>query len=74
MDASEKRAWHEYDDAAEWCARRGVKGSVGDLLPALMSAECAALIDDDTEAFAERVRGFAYAHAMELARTVERVA
>jgi hypothetical protein len=52
----------EYDKACEWCAARGLTGT--GVLP-LLSAECRAAIDDDPEAFEERVRGFAYARAME---------
>lgn len=57
--------WGEYDSAAEWCARRGLKGADGDPLPPMLSADCLALINDDPEAFGERVRATAYALAME---------
>lgn len=56
--------WREYDAAAEWCARRGIAGNIGDPLPELLSGDCAALINDDPEAFSERVRQTAYALAM----------
>lgn len=58
-------AWIEYDAAAEWCAKRGLKGKAGDPLPGLMSAEAVNLINDDPEAFETRVRDTAYALAME---------
>ncbi len=56
----------EYDAAAEWCARRGYKGNVGDPLPCNMAADGALkYISDCPESFQERVRQFAYAMAME---------
>ena len=62
---SERAAmWAEYDSAAEWCAKRGLKGIPGDPLPDKMSGACVAEICDHPEAFAERVNGFAYALAM----------
>ncbi len=57
-------AWIEYDSAAEWCARRGLKGNIGDPLPNLMSGAAVALINEDPDAFADRVRLTAYALAM----------
>ena len=57
--------WIEYDFAAEWCAKRGLKGAPGDPLPMLMGAAAVQLINDDPEAFADRVRLTAYALAME---------
>ena len=64
MNAQEaSRAWVEYDFAAAWCAKRGIRGSVGDALPELISDECFRLINDDPEAFEERVRMTAYAIA-----------
>lgn len=55
----------EYDGAAEWCALRGLKGAIGDPLPANMDPQGALLyINADTEAFQERVRQCAYALAM----------
>jgi hypothetical protein len=62
MDANR---WAEYDMAAEWCARRGLKGEAGDPLPNLLSAEVASEISEYPEAFAERVQATAYALAME---------
>lgn len=63
--------WTEYDRAAEWCAKHhpdlAVRGHArdGDLpLPANLSPEARALIEDDPEAFAARVRSTAYALAM----------
>lgn len=55
----------EYDAAAEWCARHGHKGKIGDPLPNLLSTRAQAEIDADPDAFQERVRAFAYAQAME---------
>lgn len=56
----------EYDDTAEWCARGGLNGDIGDLLPANMAAEGALkYINADPEAFQKRVRQFSYAIAME---------
>jgi hypothetical protein len=56
----------EYDAAAEHCARRGLRGAIGDPLPANMDANGAlAWINADPEAFQERVRQFAYGLAME---------
>jgi hypothetical protein len=56
--------WETYDAVAEWCAKRGLKGNVGDPLPNLLSGDVAALINADPEAFARRVRMTAYALAM----------
>jgi hypothetical protein len=58
------RVWTEYDAAADWCAKRGLRGVVGDPLPELISQEVATLIDADPEAFEEHVRMTAYANAM----------
>lgn len=57
--------WAEYDSAAEWCAKRGIKGKVGDPLPNLLSNCVCEEIDSDPEAFERRVREFAYTLAME---------
>lgn len=57
------RVWSEYDSAAEWCATRGLTGRYGDRLPSHLSTITKALIDDDLDAFQERVRGTAYAAA-----------
>lgn len=61
---AERLAWHEYDLAAEWCAKNGSSGEVGSELPANISARTKRLIDNDTDAFADRVRLTAYAIAM----------
>lgn len=58
-------AWQEYDSAAAWCAKRGLKGVEGDPLPEALSSRAQALIDEDPEAFEQRVRDTAYAIAME---------
>lgn len=55
----------EYDAAAEWCARRGQTGKIGDPLPPMLSAATLEEINADPEAFGERVRCFAYAQACE---------
>lgn len=54
----------EYDAAADWCAARGRSGEPGSPLPEGISRECAALILDDMEAFARRVRECGYARSM----------
>lgn len=70
---SETNDWATYDAVAEWCARRGLKGAIGDPLPNLLSASVAKLINDDPEAFEERVRLTAYALAMERTQQVSYV-
>lgn len=62
--------WAEYDSAAEWCARRGLRGVSGDPLPPMLSESAQRRIDYDPDAFAERVRATAYGLAME--RTAQR--
>jgi hypothetical protein len=59
-------AWDlaEYDDAAEWCAKRGWKGRAGDPLPPLLSDAVYIEIREHPEEFQERVRATAYALAM----------
>jgi len=57
--------WNEYDSAAEWCAKRGLKGAIGDPLPNLMSGATVDEINEHPEEFQERVRMTAYALAME---------
>jgi len=57
--------WKAYNAAAEWCAKRGSKGAIGDQLPNLMGSGTVALINADPEAFADHVRMTAYALAME---------
>lgn len=56
--------WTEYDLIAEDLAKRGLKGTIGDPLPNLISSEVHKLINDDPEAFERRVRQCAYALAM----------
>lgn len=58
--------WREYDAAAEWCAAHAGKWRDGDPLPDGVSARVRAEIDADPDAFAERVRGAAYARAMDV--------
>lgn len=55
----------EYEWAAEWVAKKGLKGKIGDPLPELLSGECAAMINDDLDAFERRVTDFGYMAAME---------
>jgi hypothetical protein len=55
----------EYDSAAEWCAKRGLKGVIGDALPSLLSIQTVILINNDPEAFQNRVNACAYRLAME---------
>ena len=57
--------WDEYDSAAEWCARRGLKGEQGDKLPDSLSTDCARAIDFDPEAFQRRIAETGYALARE---------
>ena len=61
---AEKVAWRTYDFCADWCAARGLKGTIGDPLPNLLSGDVLKLINDDPEAFEQRVRQCAYARAM----------
>jgi len=61
----EPNPWAEYDAAASQLAQEGKKGEIGCPLPANMSVVAVALINDDPEAFQERVRLSAYALAME---------
>jgi len=58
-------SWSEYDAAAEWCAERGLGGGPGTKLPDTFSAVVLAEIAEHPDEFQERVRGFAYARAME---------
>ena len=62
--STETSVWAEYDSAAKWQAARGLDGSLGSKLPEGLSVACAAMIGEDPEAFAERVRAFRYALAM----------
>jgi hypothetical protein len=57
--------WSEYDSAAEYLAKRGLRGEIGDPLPMNMTPQAVALINEDPDAFQERVRATAYALAME---------
>ncbi len=57
--------WAEYDSAAEWCAKRGLTGDIGDSLPIGTSHTVVLEINYDIEAFKKRVNEFAYALAME---------
>lgn len=57
--------WAEYDSAAEWCAKRGIKGNEGDPLPENLSADCYAAINDDPDAWRQRINDSAYAIGME---------
>jgi len=61
---NEQSAWIEYDAAADQLAFMGLTGAIGDPLPANMTPDAVALINDDPEAFQHRVSGFAYARAM----------
>jgi len=65
MARSEAAMWREYDQVAKRCARQGIKGAVGDPLPDFIGADVHELINADPEAFARRVREFAYALVME---------
>ncbi len=56
--------WSEYDYAAEWSARNGYAGNVGDPLPEYLSGVCVGMINDDPEAFQVGVRACRYALAM----------
>ena len=67
MTKYDECSWAEYDSAAEYLAKRGLTGKAGDPLPALLSTACLEAINEDEEAFQERVRKTAYALAMELA-------
>ena len=61
--------WSEYDSAAQWCAQRGLKGTLGDRLPFAMSGECLNEINQDPEAFQRRVKECAFALAMKKVRS-----
>lgn len=60
-----REIWEEYDAAAEWCARRGIEGKVGDRLPEGLSMRVWREIEKDPDAFQLRIRETAYAIAME---------
>jgi len=55
----------EYEQAAAWCAERGIAGNLGDPLPSPLAAEVCEAIAADLEAFKECVRRHAYARAMD---------
>lgn len=55
----------EYDAAARWCAVRGFSGAPGDSLPEGLSVSCSHAIDNDPDAFMERVADTAYGLAMD---------
>jgi hypothetical protein len=57
--------WNEYDNCAEWCAKRGFAGKIGDPLPTGLSVACFDEIAEHPEEFMERVRDTAYALAMQ---------
>jgi hypothetical protein len=61
----EVSAWIEYEAAADQLAREGKKGEIGCPLPANMTPEALALINNDPDAFAARVKACAYAQAQE---------
>ena len=61
----EERIWEEYDMCAEWCAKRKIKGNLGDNLPDLISSEVVDLINGDIAAFKQRINDFAYGLAMD---------
>lgn len=63
-ESAEEAAWAELDAAADWCAAQGFSGGTGTPLPAVLGARAAELIADDSEAFAARVRDYAYERAM----------
>ena len=56
--------WEEYDEAAFWCAERGLRGVAGDPLPNLLSVAVHNLIQADLEEFQGRVAAHAYGLAM----------
>lgn len=56
--------WLEYDAAADWCAARGIRGTIKDLLPENLSDRAMELINIDPEAFERRVREHAYFRSM----------
>ena len=56
--------WLEYDAAADWCAARGIRGTIKDALPENLSDRALELINADPEAFEHRVREHAYSRSM----------
>lgn len=57
-------AWLEYDAAADWCAARGIQGTIKDPLPENLSDRAMELINIDPDAFERRVREHAYMRSM----------
>lgn len=57
-------AWLEYDAASDWCAARGIKGTIKDPLPENLSDRAMEMINIDPEAFEARVREHAYMRSM----------
>lgn len=62
--------WLEYDAAADWCAARGIRGTIKDPLPENLSDRAMELINIDPDAFEQRVREHAYFRSMAGARQV----
>ena len=64
----EQHFWAEYDNAAEWCAKRDIKGRPGDPLRPLLSQEVWQEINEHPESFEARVMltGYALARARAL--------
>lgn len=61
----DRASWEMYDAAADWCARYGLaRLPIRACFPGVMPPEVLALIQDDPDAFEERVRAHAYANAM----------
>lgn len=56
--------WLEYDAAADWCAARGIRGTIKDPLPENLSDRASELINADPEAFERRVKEHAYFRSM----------
>ena len=57
--------WEEYDSVAEYLAKRGLTGDIGDSLPTGTTHTVFLEINYDIDAFKKRVNEFAYALAME---------
>ena len=62
--------WLEYDAAADWCASRGIAGTIKDPLPESLSDRASELINTDPEAFERRVREHAYMRSMAGSRRI----
>jgi hypothetical protein len=63
--------WREYDQIAEDMAKRGLTGEVGQPLPMYISTLAYNMINDDLEAFQQRVKDCAYMLAMQKITTKE---